>query len=301
MMVENNQKQDSREVRYTQPVVDLIQQRFSCRTYRRDPLESEIQSRLSQFAAAARRGPLDHEARFELVAASDQDPKRLKSLGTYGFIQGASAYLVGAMAQDQFNPEDFGYLLEQIVLYATELGLGTCWLGGTFTKSSFARKIAAQDNEIVPAVSAVGYIAEKPRRIESWLRGRQGTERRFPWSRLFFETNFNNPLPSEGLDGYGTALEMIRLAPSASNRQPWRVIKESNRWHFYLKRTPGYRDNLLTRWTTVADLQRIDMGIAMSHFEMTVIELGLMGYWDVLDPQIELPNGETEYTVSWVG
>jgi nitroreductase len=244
---------------------------------------------------------MGNEARFELVANSEQDPKRLRSLGTYGFIQGASAYLVGAMDRDQFNPEDFGYLLEQIILYATDFGLGTCWLGGTFTKSSFAKKINTQPNEVVPAVSAVGYIAEKPRRIETWLKSRGGTKRRMPWSQLFFLSDFNQPLPDANIDGYVTALEMVRLAPSASNRQPWRVIRSGNLWHFYLQRTPNYRNNLLSRWTTVADLQRMDMGIAMSHFELTALELGLKGQWAVADPQIELPDEHTEYTVSWLG
>jgi nitroreductase len=282
-------------------VIDVIQQRFSCRTYRRDSLDKNIQSKLEKFTASARMGPLGKEARFELVANSEQDPKRLRSLGTYGFIKGASAYLVGAMDRNQFNPEDFGYLLEQIILYATDLGLGTCWLGGTFTKSSFAMKINAQANEVVPAVSAVGYIAEKPRSIETWLKGRRGTKRRLPWSNLFFDEDFSTPLDMEAINGYSSVLEMVRLAPSASNRQPWRVIRSGNLWHFYLQRTPNYRNNLLSRWTTVADLQRMDMGIAMSHFELTALELGLKGQWAVADPQIELPDEHTEYTVSWLG
>jgi len=300
MMVDKVTNTYNESPQYSKPVVDLIQQRFSCRTYRNDVLEDDIQSRLGEFAAAAARGPLGHEARFELVAASDQDPKRLRSLGTYGFIQGASAYLVGAMDKNAFNPEDYGYLLEQIILYATDLGLGTCWLGGTFTKSSFARKIATQDNEVVPAVSAVGYIAEKPRRIETWLKNRRGTKRRLPWSHLFFDEDFSTPLDIEALNGFSSVLEMVRLAPSASNRQPWRVIKRADQWHIYLQRTPGYRDNLLSRLTTVADLQRMDMGIAMSHFELTVLELGLTGSWVIQDPQIALPDAFTEYTVSWV-
>jgi hypothetical protein len=122
-----------------------------------------------------------------------------------------------------------------------------------------------------------------------------------PWSQLFFEDGFSTPLDNEASNGYGTALEMVRLAPSASNRQPWRVIRSGNLWHFYLQRTPNYRNNLLSRWTTVADLQRMDMGIAMSHFELTALELGLKGQWAVADPQIELPDEHTEYTVSWLG
>ena len=43
------------------------------------------------------------------------------------------------------------------------------------------------------------------------------------------------------------------------------------------------------------------MGIAMSHFELTANELGLMGKWQIREPDIEKPDELTEYTVSWVG
>ena len=49
------------------------------------------------------------------------------------------------------NLEDFGYTMERIILFATDLGLGTCWLGGSFTKSRFAEKISANGSERVPA------------------------------------------------------------------------------------------------------------------------------------------------------
>ena len=285
---------------FSKPAIELISQRYSCRTYQRRVLETEIQSKLGEIAASTGIGPFGHEARFELVAASEQDPHRLRSLGTYGFISGASAYLVGAMERDCFSPEDFGYLLEKLILFATDLGLGTCWLGGSFTKSSFARKINARSSELVPAVSAVGYIAERPRRIETWLKSRRGIKTRKPWSQLFFDHRFGRPLTDQGVDGYHLALEMVRLAPSASNRQPWRVVKYGNQYHFYLQRTPGYRENLLTRLTTVADLQRLDMGIALCHFELTAAETGLAGGWQIRDPQIELPDENIEYTISWV-
>ena len=284
----------------SQPVQDVIRRRFSCRTYRREPLAEGIRKQLSDFAAGTRTGPLGHQGRYELVASSEQDPHRLRALGTYGFIQGATAYLVGAMPRNDFSPEDYGYMLEKIVLYATSLGLGTCWLGGTFTKSSFANKIRARNDEIVPAVSPAGYIAEKPRRIESWLKKRRGVKTRRPWSEIFFDTKFGIPLSGESLDGYGEVLEMVRLGPSASNRQPWRLLRQHERWHFYLQRTPGYQRNVLTRWTTVADLQRIDMGIAMCHFELSARENGLHGSWVQEDPHIDLPDENIEYTVTWL-
>ena len=50
----------------------------------------------------------------------------------------------------------------------------------------------------------------------------------------------------------------------------------------------------------IADMQRIDVGIAMSHFELTANELGLMGRWEIREPRTEKPDEWTEYTVSWV-
>jgi len=51
----------------------------------------------------------------------------------------------------------------------------------------------------------------------------------------------------------------------------------------------------------LADLQRVDMGIAMSHFELTAQELGLKGKWLVQEPEIDKPDSLTEYVASWAG
>jgi nitroreductase len=255
---------------------------------------------LANFVALSNTDPFGNSARFELVSANENDRRALRGLGTYGFIKGATGFIVGAIEKNTDNLEGYGYLLEGIILYATELGLGTCWLGGTFTKSSFARKIRTREDELVPAVASVGYIAKKPRRIETLLRGRGGYERRLPWEQLFFDNNFAVPLKRESTNGYNQVLEMVRLSPSASNRQPWRIVKEGRNFHFYLQRTPGYRQSLFVRLTTIADLQRIDIGIAMNHFELMARDLNLEGCWEVNEPSIEKTDELTEYTVSWV-
>jgi len=190
--------------------------------------------------------------------------------------------------------------VERIILRATDLGLGTCWLGGTFTKSRFAKNIRVTSNESVPAVVSVGYAAEKPRGLDAMIRRGAGADARLPWEKLFLDSTFGVPISAESAGEYATPLEMVRLAPSASNRQPWRIIREGNAWHFYLQRTPGYREGGLMRLMRIADMQRIDMGIAMSHFELTASELGLTGGWQVDEPTIARPDDLTEYTASWV-
>jgi hypothetical protein len=284
---------------FTHPVSDVIKKRFSCRDYLETAIEEKKRAMLADFLAPDGAGPFGTRTRLALVAATENDRKALRGRGTYGFIKGATGFIVGAVEDGPQNLEDFGYAMERAILFATDLGLGTCWLGGSFTKSSFARKIAAGASESVPAVTSIGYIADGFRNTA--MRQRLGADSRLPWDKLFFDKTFCAPLSSQSAGAFASPLEMVRLGPSASNKQPWRIVKDGNAWHFYVARTPGYRDQLLARLLSIADLQRVDMGIAMSHFELTAGELGLKGAWAVRDPGTAAPDRLTEYTATWLG
>lgn len=286
---------------FNTPVTEIIKQRYSCRAYATAPIAPEQAAQLARYAAAITAGPLDTPLRFTLVAAAAGDSRALKGLGTYGLIKNPAGFLIGAVGPGARNLEDFGYGLEAIILHATDLGLGTCWLGGNFTRSSFAKRISAADAEIVPAVAAVGCAAEN-NRARDRLRRLARSDTRLPWDALFFCNSFTTPLAAATAGPYATPLEMLRLAPSASNRQPWRVVQDGPAYHFYLQRTPGYgRGSLPFALLGLADLQRVDIGIAMCHFELTARELGLAGQWTVRQPSGPTPGDASEYVVTWVG
>lgn len=284
---------------YSKPIRDIIQNRFSCRSYFAEPIPVAKQQMLRDFMNDLQTGPFGTSVRFDLIAAEEQDRTALRGLGTYGFIKGATGYIVGTMCPGPKNLEDYGYRLEQIVLYATDLELGTCWLGGTFTKSSFARKLKATAEERLPAVVSMGLIADEAQARQAAFRQRIGSDSRLPWDALFFDGQFNVPLSREIAGPYALPLEMVRLGPSASNKQPWRVVQEGQTFHFYIQRTRGYR-SVFTKLAGVEDMQRLDIGIAMCHFELTAREMGLSGIWQVQEPAIQKPDELTEYTVSWV-
>ncbi|MGO9136612.1 MAG: nitroreductase family protein [Syntrophales bacterium] len=285
---------------YSKPVTEIIRKRFSCRTYIDKPIAEEDGERLSDFLSAIGRGPFGAAVRFKLIAATHQDGKALKGLGTYGFIKGASGFIVGAAGPSSKNLEDFGCMMERVILFATDMGLGTCWLGGSFTRSSFAKKISATANELVPAVASVGYILKKEQEGVT-IRQIVGGHNRKPWDNLFFREKFGIPLSPNEAGPYAAPLEMVRIAPSASNKQPWRIFKDGNSWHFYMQRTKGYGKSFTFRLLNIADLQRLDMGIAMCHFELTAGELGLKGKWNIKEPEIEKPDTLCEYITSWIG
>lgn len=277
---------------------ELIDRRYSCRTYRERPLSAEDRRALTDCLATRTRGPLGSAVRFGLIAASPDDASALRRLGTYGFIKGATGYIVGAVRRGPGDLEDFGYLLEEVILFATGLGLGTCWLGGTFTRSSFTSRFGGIDHdETIPAVVATGYPRDDG---TERIREREEGARRFPPAELFFEGEFGRPLDLERADGYAGALEAVRMGPSATNKQPWRIMHRGGDWHFYLVRTRRYgKGSPVFRILRIADLQRIDLGIAMCHFELVARDAGLSGRWVVEDPGLPVPGPAIDYTATW--
>jgi hypothetical protein len=94
-------------------------------------------------------------------------------------------------------------------------------------------------------------------------------------------------------DEFAFPLEMLRLAPSAANKQPWRIVQDKSSYHFYKAKT--LEDNKLG-----IDIQRVDIGIAACHFHLSALEKGLPGRFEKLpEPEIQSPD-QMNYIFSWV-
>ena len=106
--------------------------------------------------------------------------------------------------------------------------------------------------------------------------------------------DFSCPLTEHAtLDGFKDALENVRLAPSALNKQPWRIVKHGDDFHFFISNDKeeakeGY------------DINKIDLGIAMCHFDLTCKELGINGGFKVIDPKIEEVPKHYKYIITWI-
>lgn len=72
------------------------------------------------------------------------------------------------------------------------------------------------------------------------------------FEELFFDGTFDLPLTREKAGVFAEPLDMVRLAPSAVNKQPWRVVVADNAAHFYLKRSKGFVHG------SHLDMQKID-------------------------------------------
>lgn len=278
---------------FPRPVSELIRERRSCRSFAAAAPDAALLEEARRFAAAAP-APFGSRLRFGLIDNDKVRADNLFSAGSYGMIKGARFYLAALVRrQEPRRWEDAGFALEAAVLQATALGLGSCWIGGVFDRKRFGRVLGMENGEQLPAVIALGFAAERPTWRDRLVRWGAKGDRRKPPGELFFSGGWDSPL--EGAAAWNGALEGVRLAPSASNKQPWRIVRLGGAFHFHLARDKAY-----SALMPLADLQRIDLGIAMCHFQFSAAELGLHGQWSIDDPRIPGTPANYEYIASYL-
>ena len=125
-------------------------------------------------------------------------------------------FLVAICKNTQDWMLDCGYVFEKLVLFLEDLGLGTCWLGGTFNREELSLDEKVDDEYFIPIISPVGYEANKMPFKEKIIRKSISADNKKAFDKLFFNNDFNSQIDNETIREH---LEMVRLAPSASNKQ----------------------------------------------------------------------------------
>ncbi len=206
-------------------------------------------------------------------------------------VVGTDVYVGAKMKKAPHLNEAIGYSFEKLVLFAQSLGIGTVWIGGTMDRSAFEKVMELSDDEVMPCGSPLGYPAKKMSLRETMMRKGVKADERLAFEKLFFDGSFEKPLMQAGAGKLSHALEMVRLAPSAVNRQPWRIVMEEHAAHFYLLRSRGFGGGVL-------DMQKIDVGIALCHFDLAAQESGLHPQLIEMNPGLCTNNGE-EYIATY--
>ncbi len=272
--------------------MDSIRKRTSWRSYSKEELSSKLRDEISGILASNNKGIFGNEINFKIIEKTFAPDEKVK-IGTYGFITGAKSFIGAAVKPSPMIFEDYGYLLEKIIINLTGIGLATCWLGGTFTRAGIKKMLGAGNNDIIPAITPVGFGTETRSVKDRIIRIGNGAKKRKSRDEIFFNEDFNYPLSETEAGNYSEVLEMTRISPSATNKQPWRIVKKGKFFHFFLQRTKGYGEIIKS-----SDLQKIDMGICMANFHLSAHELGLKGKFILENPGLELGAG-MEYTASW--
>jgi len=108
-----------------------IKKRVSVRSFERKSLTAEDKNKLMDFSEALT-NPFNVNVRVQYIS-KNSGAENVK-LGTYGTIKGAKDFLAITVKDETFAMEAVGYQFENVVLYATDMGLGTVWLAATFSR-----------------------------------------------------------------------------------------------------------------------------------------------------------------------
>ncbi len=271
------------------PIEETIKKRVSVRTYDSKSLSEKDKEKLVNEINKLT-NPFGVKVQIHLI--EKDTAANGGKLGTYGVIKGAKTYLGVSVDKSEYGLFAAGYQFENLILYATNMGLATVWLAATFSREQFTTAMDIKDDELFPAISPIGYAAGKKSITESIMRKTMRSDKRKPWEEIFFQDSFGNPLSKEEANEYVNPLEMLRLAPSATNAQPWRVVKKQGSYHFFeTHKSNASKDEKM--------IKKVDIGIALSHFHQTVLEHGLTGNFEKkLELGIETPEN-TNYIISW--
>jgi len=148
-------------------ILEAIGSRYSCRAYEDKPVEQE---KLDEIFEAARLAPSAknlQDWRFVVVRDGKTKVRLAEAANNQMFLSKAGVIIIACsnneyvMAGGQaVGPIDVAIALEHISLQATELGLGTCWIGSF--KEEKVREVAGIPDDIqIIELMGLGYPADK--------------------------------------------------------------------------------------------------------------------------------------------
>jgi len=168
-------------------VFDAIRTRRSIRKYKSEPIPDE---KLRNILEAARLAPSAGNRqpwRFIVIQNIDRKKALAKVVNNQTFLIDASAIIVAIGDPEvsaRWNEKDHMIALEHIVLAATALDYGTCWIGA-FDEDAIKHLLKIPVNVKVIAVLPIGVPDETP-----------APRPRKEFSEIFFKEEWQNPWPT---------------------------------------------------------------------------------------------------------
>ena len=182
---------------------DIVKTRRSVREYQSRPVKEED---IAAICEAARWAPSACNAQtWRFVAVTDRAlidrlcDEALRPVIRNKWLRQAPLIIVGCSQLDivanrigtrvtgiEYYQIDLGIAMEHMVLKATELGLGTCYVGW-FKEDKVKGILRIPERVRVSALLAVGYAADTPPAKRS----------RKPLSKILFSETWANPFPAQ--------------------------------------------------------------------------------------------------------
>lgn len=215
--------------------LNLIDKRVSRREFKNIDLTEELKQKITCLVTQ-----MNENGGLESKVVFNDDGG---DFPTYGRFINPRNYI--KMLCDE-NLEDYnfkiGYHGQKLVLKLVEMGLGTCWVGISFSRA----KARIPAGKRLRAVIMFGFVEDKMSDFEKYIMSSTSVISRD--IKCFYHKN--ETVPEIFLEG----IKAVSRAPSAMNRQPVNFIFNEEKALAYVEKPDS--------------LQGIDLGIAVRHFEI---------------------------------
>jgi hypothetical protein len=204
-------------------VKDDIAKRKSTRKYDMKALDESLLNDIKEHVKTIK--PLYEHIRYEYSFVTEAEVKNILQVK-------APHYIIISSEPTEGYLTNIGFIFQQMSLYLTSIGLGSCWLG----MAKPTEKIDTALEFVI--VLAFGKALDSPYREND---------------------QFKRKSLAQISDSADIRVEPARLAPSAVNSQPWYFVSDGDTLHLYCIKSGLLKGLIYNR------LNKIDVGIALAH------------------------------------
>ncbi|MBP2045364.1 nitroreductase family protein [Methanobacterium aggregans] len=207
---------------------DTIFKRKSIRNYDQNPLDEENISSIQEYMDNLTPLFPDIETELKIVSGDEIKTRMMKRAPHYiaVFSENKEGYLT-----------NIGYMLQQMDLFLSDNGIGCCWQG-----------IPKPKKEVL-----------KSSKLEFIILLAFGKPKEALYRSSVSEFKRKSMDGITDIEGANNLLEAARIAPSATNSQPWFFTGSKNNINVYCVQSKFLKARMLKK------LNQIDMGIGIFH------------------------------------
>lgn len=283
----------------------IIKDRRSVREYKSKKVDKHLIEDLLVVLENKRRLDDDIKVDIKFIENGEEVFEKLDGLvGYFGKVIKAPHYIYIDSETKNGYLENAGYIGENLVLKATDLGIGTCWMEIDENESLVKEILDIKEDRESIGLLAIGY-AKKETKVAGLFNAKGKsisplTEFGYPNIEIkYSDEPVSNRISIEDIAylkewgqkatikqledrGMAEVFYYMRLAPSWGNRQPWKFIIDGEKIVLAVRKDEKGSNKIA----------RIEAGIAMLYFELMSHELGIPGGWrlEELEKQYNIPE-----------
>lgn len=229
--------------------IEILRHRHSVRSYSKEVLEKHMVDELK--ATVTSINTYEAGLKFKLFF-NNNDPFNgfFKSYGTF---ENPSNYLVAVVDEGVDHIlEKAGYYAEKFVIKCIELGIGTCFVGGTYDPASI--NVILKAGEKILFVVLFGFSTDRLR-LKEKMMAHFIHRKKYNLSH-YFEPEKDFEEKCKSFPNLKTGTEAVECAPSAMNKRPVRV---------FIRNIKG-KDLICAKVNETNKKNLIDLGIAKFNY-----------------------------------